>query len=82
MSVCIKLKHKVTKEMSCEYITNLEISTKGTMLYKGEEFDKPSPLVVAINCSTGNGWQYIEVKKSGQWICLDKLRKIWRNNNG
>lgn len=81
MLVRVKLKRDVAKKLHREYINSLEISAKGTIVYNGEEFDKPSPLAAKVNGSTVNGWEYIEVKKDNQWVCLDTLRKIWRNGN-
>ncbi|NMG19325.1 hypothetical protein DP116_07585 [Brasilonema bromeliae SPC951] len=81
MPVRVKLKREEAKKRSRDYINNLEISVKGTIVYNGEEFEKPSPLAAKVNGGAANGWEYIEVKKDNQWICLDTLRKIWRNNN-
>ncbi|PMB02181.1 hypothetical protein CEN49_26220 [Fischerella thermalis CCMEE 5273] len=50
-------------------------------VYKGEEFDKPSPLAAKVNGGAANGWEYIEVKKNDQWIRLEELRQIWRSTN-
>ncbi|WP_256678199.1 hypothetical protein [Fischerella major] len=62
------------------YLYGLEISAKGTIFYKGEEFDKPSPLAAKVG-GAANGWEYIEVKKNDQWIRLEELRQIWRSTN-
>lgn len=78
----VRLKKENVKKFGYSYITTgLKISSKGTVLYKGEEFDKPSPLAQKINGSPVNGWEYVEAKKNGQWVCLDELRKIWRKAN-
>lgn len=82
MLVRVKLKRKVARKWGREYINNLKISGKGTIIYNGEEFDKPSPLVKQFNEGESNGWEYIEVKKDGKWLCLDELRQTWRNTNG
>ncbi|MEM7552989.1 MAG: hypothetical protein AAF378_02640 [Cyanobacteria bacterium P01_A01_bin.84] len=82
MLVRVRLKRKRAKQLGREYINNLEISDKGTIIYNGEEFDKPSPLAKKINKGESNGWEYIEVKKDDKWICLDELRQTWRNTNG
>lgn len=75
----VKLKREVAKKLGRGYITNgLKISPKGTLMYNKEEFDKPSPLAEKVNGSSANGWEYVEAKKNGQWVCLDELRKIWR----
>ncbi|NJR61948.1 MAG: hypothetical protein HC769_25835 [Cyanobacteria bacterium CRU_2_1] len=80
MPVRVRLKQELAKKCGHEYgIKDLSISPKGTVLYQGEEFDKPSPLAARVNGSATNGWEYIEVLKNGQWVCLDELRKIWRN---
>ncbi|MCX7593665.1 MAG: hypothetical protein N2235_07880 [Fischerella sp.] len=81
MSVRVKLKRGVAKKLQRDYINGLEISAKGTIFYKGEEFDKPSPLAKQFNDGEVNGWEYIEVKKNDQWIRLEELRQIWRNTN-
>lgn len=81
MAVRVKLKRDVAKKLSRDYINGLEISGKGTIFFDGQEFDKPSPLAAKINSSSVNGWEYIEVKKNDQWVCLDELRKIWRKTN-
>ncbi|RDH47173.1 hypothetical protein CA946_21940 [Fischerella thermalis 111/344/542] len=67
----------MAKKLQRDYINGLEISVKGTIVYNGEEFDKPSPLAAKIN-----GWEYIEVKKDDKWVRLEELRKIWRKTNG
>jgi hypothetical protein len=78
--VRIRLKQSAAKYFGCDFITKgIQISSKGTVIYDGEEFDKPSPLAAKINGSSVNGWEYIEIKRDGQWIRLDDLRKIWRN---
>ncbi|WP_162138635.1 hypothetical protein [Fischerella thermalis] len=82
MSVRVKLKREVAKKLQRDYINGLEISVKGTIFYKGEEFDKPSPLAAKINGGAINGWEYIEVKKDDKWVRLEELRKIWRKTNG
>jgi len=80
MSVRVRLKQEAAKKRGYGYITKgLSISSKGTLLYKDEEFDKPSPLAETVNGSAVNGWEYVEVMKDGQWVCLHELRKIWRN---
>ncbi len=78
----VRLTKENVKKFGYNYITTgLKISSKGTVLYKGEEFHKPSPLAQKINGSPVNGWVYVEAKKNGQWVCLDELRKIWRKAN-
>jgi hypothetical protein len=81
MPVRVKLKREVAKKLGREYINSLEISATGTIAYNGQEHDKPSPLAAKINGSAANGWEYIEVKKNDQWVCLDQLRQIWRKTN-
>ncbi|WP_180974815.1 hypothetical protein [Fischerella thermalis] len=81
MPVRVKLKRGMAKKLQRDYINGLEISVKGTIVYNGEEFDKPSPLATKVNGSAANGWEYIEVKKNDQWIRLEELRQIWRNTN-
>ncbi len=79
MAVRVRLKADVAEKTGYRYVTkNLKISAKGTVVYNGQEFNKPSPLAESINGSSANGWEYVEVKKNGQWVCLDELRLIWR----
>ena len=81
MPVRVKLKRDLVKKLDRHYINGLEISWKGTIVYNEEDFDQPSPLVEKVSGSPANGWEYIEVKKNDQWICLNKLRETWRKNN-
>ena len=81
MAVRVKLKREEAKKKGREYINSLEISARGTIVYDGEEFDKPSPLATKVTGGAANGWEYVEVKKNNEWICLDKLREIWRTTN-
>lgn len=56
MAVRVKLKQELVKQRGHEYITRgLAISSKGTVIYNGQEFDKPSPLAKQINGSAING---------------------------
>jgi hypothetical protein len=82
MPVRVRLKRDLAKELGREYINGLEISAKGTIFYDQAEFDKPSPLAKIVNKGEVNGWVYVQVKKNGEWIDLDKLRKNWRKTNG
>jgi len=79
--VRVRLKRDLAQKLGRNYINSLEISIKGTILYDGQDFDKPSPLAEKVNGSSANGWEYIEVKKNDQWICLNELREIWRKTN-
>lgn len=81
MPARVKLKREVAKKFGRDYINSLEISATGTIVYNGQEFDKPSPLATKINSGAANGWEYIEVKKNNQWIRLEELREIWRKTN-
>ncbi len=81
MPVRVKLKRDAAKKLGRDYTNNLEISGKGTIVFNGQEFDKPSPLAAQVNGSSANGWEYIQVKKNDQWVCLDELREIWRKTN-
>lgn len=81
MSVRVKLKQEIAKKLGRDYINSLEISAAGTIIFDGQEFDKPSPLATKVNGSPCNGWVYIEVKKKNEWVCLDELREIWRKTN-
>lgn len=80
MPVRVKLKQDLAKKLGRDYINSLEISPKGTIIFDGQEFDKPSPLATKVNGSSANGWTYIEVKKNNEWIELEELRKVWRQN--
>lgn len=81
MPVRVRLKRDLAKKLGREYINGLEISGKGTIFYHQAEFDKPSPLAKIVNGGEVNGWVYVQVKKNGEWIDLDKLRKNWRKTN-
>jgi len=81
MPVRVKLKRDVAKKLGRDYINSLEISGRGTIVFDEQKFDKPSPLAAKVNGSSVSGWEYIEVKKNDQWVCLDELRKIWRKSN-
>lgn len=81
MPVRVKLKRDIAKKLGRDYINSLEISAKGTIVWNGQEFDKPSLLATKVNGGAANGWEYIEIKKNDQWICLDELREIWRKTN-
>ena len=75
MHVRVRLKRERAREVGRDYLNSLIISSKGTVLYDGEEFDKPSPLAGKLNGSPVNGWEYIEIKKDDMWIRLDALRE-------
>lgn len=81
MSLRVRLTRDMAKKLDRKYINGLEISQKGTVFYDGQEFHKPSPLAKKVNGSPCNGWEYIEIKKDGQWTWLDKLRELWRKTN-
>ncbi|MEQ8386290.1 MAG: hypothetical protein RH949_28420 [Coleofasciculus sp. A1-SPW-01] len=81
MAVRVKLKRNLAKRFGCQYREGLEISPTGTIVFNGQEFDKPSPLAAKVNGSAANGWEYVEVKKNDQWVGLDELRQIWRQIN-
>lgn len=80
MPVRVRLKRALAKKLGRDYIDGIEVSANGTIVYKGQEFDKPSPLAETVNSGSLNGWEYIEVKKDC-WICLDELRTIWRKKH-
>jgi hypothetical protein len=75
----IRLKQDKAKLTGYSYVTSVQISSRGTVIYDGEEFDKPSPIAAKVNGGSVNGWEYIEIKRNGQWICLNELRQIWRS---
>ncbi|MEO1387149.1 MAG: hypothetical protein AAFV85_07200 [Cyanobacteria bacterium J06634_6] len=80
MSVRIKLTKSLEEQLGYKYVTSgLAISSRGTVVYEGKEFDKPSPLAKTIVGSPVNGWDYVELQKNGRWICLSELRRIWRS---
>lgn len=78
MSVRIRLKRNLAKEIGRDYLNGLTVSPKGTVFYDGKEFDKPSPLASKLNSGSVNGWEYIEIKKDDRWIRLDSLRQLVR----
>ncbi len=82
MPVRVKLKREVAKRFGHGYVDSLIVLAGGTIIYKEEKFDKPSPLATKINGSSVNGWEYVEVKIDGEWIRLEELRQIWRKTNG
>jgi hypothetical protein len=59
MAVRVKLKEDVAKKLGRKYVNGLEISGKGTIIFDGQEFDKPSPLATKVNGSSVNGWKCI-----------------------
>jgi hypothetical protein len=75
MPVRVRLKRSSAKAVGRDYLNSLTISSKGTVLHEGEEFDKPSPLATELNGSPVNGWEYIEIKKGNEWMRLDTLRQ-------
>lgn len=75
MPVRVRLKRERAKDVGRDYLNNLTISSKGTVVHEDEEFDKPSPLAAKLNGSPANGWEYIEVKREGEWIRLEVLRQ-------
>lgn len=80
MLIRVRLTKKLEQQLGYRYVASgLAVSQKGTVIYKGTEFDKPSPLAKKVAGSTVNGWEYVEVQKKGNWVCLDKLRKTWRS---
>ncbi|MEG4071445.1 hypothetical protein QUA30_02095 [Microcoleus sp. Pol14C2] len=81
MPVRVRLKRDLAKKLGRDYINGLKISVTGTILYDGQDFDKASPLAEKVNRSSANGWEYIEIKKNDQWICLNELRETWRKTN-
>jgi hypothetical protein len=83
MAVRVKLTRVRAQKSGREYVNGLEISSKGTVIYQGAEFNKVSPLATAVNgtSNTLNGWEYVEVKKNGAWISLDDLRKPLKTSN-
>lgn len=82
MPVRVRLKRNLEKSLGHSYVDGLQISSTGTVLFQGKAFNKPSPLATEVNRSPSGGWEYVEVKKNGQWMRLDELREIWRNTRG
>jgi predicted DNA binding CopG/RHH family protein len=74
----VRLKHDKAKQVGYGYAVNVQVSARGTLIYQDEEFDRPSPLATKVNGSAVNGWEYVEIKRNGQWICINELRKVWR----
>ncbi|HAG79963.1 MAG TPA: hypothetical protein DCL61_02065 [Cyanobacteria bacterium UBA12227] len=81
MPVRVRLKKQLANKQGRQYINNLAISAKGTIVYSSQEYNQPSPLAKDITGGAVNGWEYIEVKKNDQWVRLDELRKTWRKTN-
>lgn len=75
MPVRVRLTRKQAKASGRDYLNGLTISSRGTVIHDGQEFNKPSPLAAKLNGSAANGWEYIEVKKGNDWIRLDNLRQ-------
>ncbi len=80
MPIRVRLKQERARQLRREYVNSLEISDRGTIIYEGNEFNKPSPLATKVNGSPAGGWDYIEAKINGQWVRLDQLRQIWRQS--
>ncbi len=81
MSVRVRLTQDRAKEIGRDYLNSLTISATGTIFHEGQEFDKVSPLAGKLNDSTLNGWEYLEVKKDGEWIKFDTLRQQLRQED-
>jgi len=75
MSLRARLKRDRAKEIGRDYLNSLVISSRGTVVFEDEEFDKPSPLATRLNGSSANGWEYLEVKREGEWVRLEVLRQ-------
>ncbi|WP_373540351.1 hypothetical protein [Chamaesiphon sp.] len=82
MSVRVRLTQDRAKEVGRDYLNSLTISATGTIFHEGQVFDKVSPLAGKLNGCTLNGWEYLEVKKDGEWIKFDTLRRQLRQENG
>lgn len=81
MPIRVRLKRDRAQELSRNYINSMEISSRGTIVYQGQEFDLPSPLATEVNGSPAGGWEYIEIKKDAQWVRLEELRQIFRQTS-
>ncbi len=81
MSVRVRLTQDRAKEVGRDYLNSLTISATGTIFHEGQEFDKVSPLAGKLNGCTLNGWEYLEVKKDGEWIKFDTLRQQLRQED-
>jgi hypothetical protein len=81
MSVRVRLTQDRAKEVGRDYLNSLTISATGTIFHEGQEFDKVSPLAGKLNGCTLNGWEYLEVKKDGEWIKFDSLRQQLRQED-
>jgi hypothetical protein len=82
MSVRVRLTQERAKEVGRDYLNSLTISATGTIFHEGQVFDKVSPLAGKLNGCTLNGWEYLEVKKDGEWIKFDTLRQQLRKEDG
>lgn len=78
MSVRVRLTRDRAKEIGRDYLNSLTISATGKIFHEGQEFDKVSPLAGKLNGCTLNGWEYLEVKKDGEWVKFDTLRRRLR----
>lgn len=78
MSVRVRLRREIADELSRDYINSMVVSSNGCVVYNGIEYERPSPLAMAVNQDrTANGWEYVEVKtRKGNWVRLEELRSL------
>lgn len=81
MPIRVRLKKDIARKRGRSYFDNLRISDRGTIIYEGNEFNKPSPLVAKINGSSAPGWDYVEAKVDGVWVRLEQLRQSLRQTS-
>lgn len=78
MCVRVRLRREIADELSRDYINGMVVSSNGCVVYNGIEYERPSPLAMAVNQDrTANGWEYVEVKtRKGNWVRLEELRSL------
>jgi len=78
MSVRVRLRREIADECRRDYVNGMVVSSKGCVSYEGKEYERPSPLAMAVNQErTANGWEYVEVKtRKGNWVRLEELREL------
>ncbi|HEY9796587.1 MAG TPA: hypothetical protein V6D30_13170 [Leptolyngbyaceae cyanobacterium] len=81
MFIRVRLKKDIARKRGRSYFDNLRISDRGTIIYEGNEFNKPRPLVAKINGTSAPGWDYVEAKVDEVWVRLEQLRQSLRQTS-
>jgi hypothetical protein len=78
MPVRVRLRREIADELGRIYINGMVVSRNGCVVYNEIEYERPSPLAMAVNQDrTANGWEYVEVKtRKGDWVRLEELRSL------